>query len=79
MADQPDPAMLRVRTAFEKSKMTLDELGQKMGYDPSIARKSVWQFMKTNDPRLSMLRRFAKAVGVSIEELVGEKKRGQPG
>ena len=44
------------------------------------ARKAAWQFLhKTRDARLSMLRRFAKAVGVSIEELVAEgKKKGQP-
>ena len=62
-----DPAMDTVRVRFEKSKLTLDQLGEKMGYPPASARKSAWQFIhKTNDPRLSMLRKFAEAVGVKV-------------
>jgi len=60
---------------FEKSGLTLHDLGVKMGYDEDIARQSAFQFMKTGDPRVSMLRRFAKAMEISIEELVGEKRR----
>ena len=31
---------------------------------------SAWQFLnKTNDPRLSMLRKFAAAVGCSVKSL----------
>jgi hypothetical protein len=30
---------------------------------------------KTGDPRISMLRRFAKAMGVPLEELVAEPKK----
>jgi hypothetical protein len=42
-----------------------------MGYPPATARKSAWQFLnKTNDPRLSMLRKFAGAVGVKISLLL---------
>ncbi len=66
-----DPAMARAVAAWEKSGLTLDELGQRMGYEGELARTSAWQFLrKTTDPRLSMLRRFAKAVGVPVEELV---------
>ena len=65
-----DTVMSRVRNLHEKSGLSLHHLGLKMGYPEESARKSAWQFMKTEDPRLSMLRRFAKAVGVSIVELV---------
>jgi len=42
-----------------------------MGYPAETARKSAWQFIRgTEDPRLSMLRRFADAVGVRLEDLV---------
>jgi hypothetical protein len=35
------------------------------------ARKSAWQFIqKTDDPRLSMLVRFAQAMGVDVKELL---------
>ncbi len=68
--------MKKVTDLFEKSGMTLDQLGQAMGYEPDMARKSAWQFLKkTGDPRVSMLRRFAKAVGVTIEDLVGDEKQ----
>lgn len=68
----PDPAMLRARAAFTASGLTLDELGDRMGYPEATRRKSAWQFLRqTRDPRLSMLRKFAKAVGVPVKELVG--------
>ena len=73
--DPADRAIVRAREVFSASGKTLDELGVAMGYETGIARKSAWQFLnKTTDPRLSMLRRFAKAMGVSVEELVREGK-----
>jgi hypothetical protein len=71
MDGDSDPVMVAVRTRFEKSKLSLDELGTKMGYPKDSARKSAWQFIhKTNDPRLSMLRKFAAAVGTTVKSLV---------
>jgi transcriptional regulator with XRE-family HTH domain len=68
---EEDPVMEAVRARFERSKMTLDDLGTKMGYPAATARKSAWQFIhKTNDPRLSMLRKFAGAVGVKLSALL---------
>ena len=70
MGSETDPIMAVARAAFEKSKLSLDELGVKMGYPKESARKSAWQFLnKTNDPRLSMLRKFAAAVGCSVKSL----------
>jgi transcriptional regulator with XRE-family HTH domain len=74
---QEDPVMAKVRALFEKSGLSLQEIGLKMGCSPETARQSVWQFMRTSDPHISLLRRFADAVGVTIEELVG-KKKGKP-
>jgi hypothetical protein len=63
--------MANVKAKFDKSKLTLDELGEKMGYPKESARKSAWQFLeRTNDPRLSMLRKFAAAVGTSLKSLM---------
>jgi transcriptional regulator with XRE-family HTH domain len=71
--DAPDPVMARVRDAFDRAGFTLDELGRRMGYQGKIARTSAWQFLnKTNDPRLSMLRKFAAAVGVRLSALIGD-------
>ena len=73
-----DPAIVAARTLFEKSNLTLDELGQKMGHAGDVARKAAWQFLnKTSDPRISTLRRFAAAMGISLEELIAEKKPGR--
>jgi len=69
-----DPVMNAVRAVFERSDLSLEKLGLRMGYSPQLARKSAWQFVrKTNDPRLSMLRRFADAVGVPLSELVEQE------
>ena len=71
---QEDPAMAKVRSWFEASGLSLHDLGVKMGYPPETARQSAWQFMKSRDPHISMLRRFAAAAGMPVEELVSEKK-----
>jgi transcriptional regulator with XRE-family HTH domain len=77
---EPDKVMAKAREVFKASGITLDELGAKMGYTAD-ARQSAWQFLsKTTDPRISMLRRFAEAMGVPVVELFGEhpaKKKGR--
>jgi hypothetical protein len=51
--------------------MTLEELGTKMGHPAATARASVWQlFNKVKDPRLSSLKRLAKALGVQVKDLL---------
>ena len=68
-----DPVMPMIRASFTKSGLSLQELGVKMGYSNETARKSAWQFIRqTGDPRLSMLRRFARAVGENVLELMFE-------
>ena len=70
-----DIAMANVRAIWAEkraTKMTQEDLGIAMGYDEKSARKSVSQFLKSHDPRISMLRRFAKAMGVPLSEIVNE-------
>jgi hypothetical protein len=69
-----DPSMAKVKALFDESGLTMNELGVKMGYPPETARQSVFQFLKALDPRISMLRRFAKAMKVTLEELIANKK-----
>jgi transcriptional regulator with XRE-family HTH domain len=79
MADETkldDPAMRRVREIWDRLKgdgWTMQRLGEAMGYEAAHARKSVSQLMRTHNPRIDVLRRFAKAAGVPIEKLVGGK------
>lgn len=71
MQKKTHDTMGRVRLLFDKSGLSLDELGKRMGYSGDLARKSAWQFLnKTSDPRLSMLKRFAEAINVSLVDLV---------
>jgi hypothetical protein len=73
--DREDPSTARVRHWLEKPGLTLHELGVvRMGYDEATARKSVWQFLRTADPRIGMLRKFADASGIPLEELVAPAK-----
>jgi transcriptional regulator with XRE-family HTH domain len=65
-----DPVMQAVRDRFEKSGKTQQELGERMGYPPGTARQSVSQFLKSGDPQISMLRRFAEAVNISLATLL---------
>jgi hypothetical protein len=46
------------------------------GYN-DVARKAVWQFLRSNDPRIGMLRRFAAAADVPLEEPVMGPKAGK--
>jgi hypothetical protein len=65
--------MSRCRAAYRESKLSPEELGQRRGYAENVARKSAWQFLnRTNDPRLSMLRKFAAALGVKLRDLQDE-------
>jgi transcriptional regulator with XRE-family HTH domain len=71
MQSKTKVAMERARLIFKKSGLSFHELGQRMGYSGDPARKSAWQFlMKTTDPRLSMLEKFAEAMNVSLGDLV---------
>jgi transcriptional regulator with XRE-family HTH domain len=66
-----DSAILKARKLFAASGMSLDELGRGMGSEGEVARKSAWQFLNmVNDPRLGTLRRFAKAIGVPVKDLL---------
>lgn len=78
--ETPDPAMLRARQLFEASGLTLDELGQRMGYEGDVARKGAWRFLNmTADPRVSTLRKLADALGVNVADLFAGPKKGRKG
>jgi transcriptional regulator with XRE-family HTH domain len=68
---RPDSAMKMAQQLFQHSGKSLEELGREMGYEAGTARRAAWQFLhKTSDPRLSMLRRFARAMGVDVKDLL---------
>ena len=65
-----DPSMAKVRRAVEKSGMTQQQIGEKMGYGASSARQAVSQLLRTGDPQIGTLRRLAKARGVKLDSLI---------
>jgi transcriptional regulator with XRE-family HTH domain len=70
-----DPAMAKIRrlwAAKQQEGWTQTELGKRMGYPDSSARQSVSQFLNVHDPKVSTLRRFAKALDIPLADLFQE-------
>lgn len=65
-----DPVMESVRELVTLSGKTQQQIGEAMGYPPASARQAVSQFLKSGDPQISMLRRFAEAMGISLGTLL---------
>jgi transcriptional regulator with XRE-family HTH domain len=73
MSEFTEKTMQKIRDLVAQSGKTQDEIGQKMGYKPESARKSVSQFLKsTTDPRLEMLEKVAIALDTTVAELLAE-------
>ena len=71
-----DPAIVKGRELFEASGKTMEEVGMSMGFSPAVARKSVWQLLnKIDDPKVSTLRKFAAALGVTVSMLFQDEKK----
>ncbi len=66
-----DGVMDNIRDAFERSGMTLNELGEGLGYHSPTARKRAWFLLyRTPDPRLSTVLAVAETLGVKMSDLV---------
>ena len=66
-----DRVMDNIRQAFERSGMTLHELGEGLGYDSPTAKKRAWLLLyRTSDPRISTVLAVATALGVKTSDLV---------
>jgi hypothetical protein len=66
-----DRVMDNIRSAFERSGLTLNELGEGLGYDGPTAKKRAWLLLyRTSDPRISTVLVVADTLGVKINDLV---------
>ncbi len=66
-----DRVMDNIRNAFERSGITLNELGQGLGYDgPTATKRAQFLLYRTSDPRISTVLAVAKTPGVMIGGLV---------
>ena len=62
--------MDNIRNAFERSGMTLNELGEGLGYDGPTAKKRAWFLLyRTSDPRISTVLAVAQTLGVKVGDL----------
>lgn len=66
-----DPVMEKARAAFAASGLSYGELGYRMGFREDHARAAAWQFLKRSNPTINSVRRFARAVGIDLRDLVG--------
>lgn len=72
----PDTVMTvrqKLRLAVEKSGMTQEEVGLRMGFSKDSARKAISRLLNAEikyDPRLSTLLAFASALGSSLKDLL---------
>ena len=65
-----DRVMDNIRQAFERSGMTLKQLGEGLGYEGPTAKKRAWLLLyRTSDPRISTVLAVAETLGVKIGEL----------
>ena len=67
---QKDGVMDKIRCAFKRSGMTLNQLGEGLGYHGPTATKRAWLLLyRTSDPRISTVLAVAETLGVEIGDL----------
>ena len=65
-----DGVMNNIRNAFQRSGMTLHELGEGLGYRAPTAAKRAWFLLhRTSDPRISTVVAVAETLRVEIGDL----------
>ena len=55
---------------IEQSGLTLQEIGERMGFPPTSAKQRLYAFKRTRRPTILMLQKFAKASGVDVGDLI---------
>ena len=66
-----DRVMDNIRKAFQRSGMTLNELGECLGYDGPTAKKRAWFLLyRTSDPRISTVLVVDDALRIKLSDLV---------
>ena len=60
----------KAKKLARQSGLTYQQIGERMGYPAKSARQSVGQFLHSTNPTIVILRRFAKALGVYVRELL---------
>lgn len=80
MTTETEDVMSEVKAIWEAKKAegwTMERLGIAMGYAEKSARQATSQFLKGKRPQLDTLRRFAEALGVTMQSL-GQQTASPP-
>ena len=65
-----DGVMDNIRSVFQRSGLTLQKLGEGLGYHGPTATKRAWFLLyRTSDPRISTVLAVAETLGVKISDL----------
>jgi hypothetical protein len=63
--------MDNIRSAFQRSGMTLHALGEGLGYQGPTATKRAWILLyRTSDPRISTVIAVAHTLGTKLSDLL---------
>ena len=60
----------KAKQLMKKAGLTYQEVGERMGYAPESARQSASQVLNGENPTVKSVARLAKAIGVSMRELL---------
>ncbi len=67
---QAEKVMSNIRSAFERSGLTLTALGKGLGYEGPTAKKRAWALLyRTANPRITTVIALADTLGVKISKL----------
>lgn len=65
-----DSVMDNIRAAFERSGLTLNQLGEGLGYEgPTAKKRARFLLYRTSDPRISTVLAVAQTLRVKIGDL----------
>lgn len=62
--------MQKIHDIVKTSGLTLQTIGERMGYPCASARSSAFGFLRAKDPRIGTVLRFAKAMEIKVKDLL---------
>jgi len=55
---------------MRESELTYQEVGERMGYHRDSARQIVYRFVHGRNPSAAAVAKFAKALGLTVEDVL---------
>lgn len=60
----------KAKRLLKQSGLTYQQAGERMGFPHAEARQAVYRFINGKNPSAAMVVKFAKALGVTVEEVM---------